>query len=1440
MKFFKLTSLIFYILLVSSSFAQEWTNSRFFSSDDDITIDYIRKNFNGDIVIAGTLKGTYSDTDTTIIANSIDIFLAKFDSDYNKKWFKVIGGDHYDFDPVISIDENDNIYVLGTFLQTCKFTPDDSLIADFIDVFLVKYDQNGNHIWNKHIGSNLDRQYAQSIDIDKNGDIIGAYRYRNSTTFIDTTITGRTGKYNNILFKVDQNGVRKNIKNVISNETSLFTSIKAFSDGYYINGQFKDSLLLDISPIKSYSSTKDVFLYKTDFDFDGVWVRRSYGDGDDFTGTITQDNYGNIYYTGYYNSSNFHVDSTSYIESNVVLSNQGNTDIYITKYNKSGDLIWLKNFGGKGSDWARSIEQKNDYLFLTGYFSDTINYEIDTLVSSDINDLDFFIGYLDLSGNVLGGDEIITSGSLDNDSGTDVLVNDDNTVTVAGYFKSETAQIGLDIYSNASVGSKDAFLAKNKPLLVTIYTDITEISCNGETDGSLTVTPYFGTAPYTYSWSHDGSLNDSVASTLAAGAYTVTVTDANSDTDEVSYTLIEPAPINFNPSITNITACSYSLEGAIDLNMSGGNGGFEYQWQATNGGFGAVFNVEDQSGLTIGTYNVSVTDVNQCIADTSIILTGPDPVVFTNSIVTDSSSLGLGAIDLQYSGGFGVSFTFDWEYPSGATATTEDISNLNTGNYNVTVTDAHACEFDTIFNVANLDAFYIFIEEYKDACKGTINGTATVSYYSPTSHTGIDYLWDGNAGGQTTAQATNLAPGRYYYVTVTDVENDPDIVLVDSVYIDELTYDFTGSLSGTSLLNCFGDADGYVDLTITSGTALPITYNWSTGSNLQDLTDVSVGSYSVTVTDDNSCQFSEVNFVINQPTALAISAEIVNEPSCNGDFDGEITVDRSGGTIPYSYQWNDPGFQNTRSADGLDAGFYTVTVTDNNSCSASSGINLTEPDEISVLKVVSDESCNTSSDGFASLTVSGGTSPFSYFWSTTNGTGLNITDKDQSGLTAGDYYFTITDNNNCTFDDSVKILEPVLLEITLEETTNGTSCTGVDNGSINITATGGTGVLTYTLNPGAIQTNATGSFINVGSGTYTIDVEDENTCIVSSNPLVITEPEILTINTELITNAYCFGTDNGSIEISITGGTGSYVYVWTTSDGSGLIDGVEDQMAVGTGTYNLTVTDDNLCEANTSFSITEPESMDIEKSIFQPFCNGTKDGVIVLSVTGGTLPLSYFWSTIDGSGLIPTNKHQSELSPAWYFIRVDDANGCIYNDSAEIIDPPVISILSESSTDASDNNANDGTITIEATGGTPPLTFTLNPGGKVSSSGIFNDLFPGEYIVEVSDFNVCGPYNSTSLTVGSTNSIYNINIDDKINIYPNPVRTVLNIDFNLELQDVYTLQLISISGQIVYNKQVDSGQSKEEIIEISSYPKGLYFIKIYNSKTSYQEKLIIQ
>ncbi len=1596
-------------LLSSEVSSQNFILSNFLTSNSKVRTAELKRVTDG-VIVYGDFVGTLN-VPGTYTANVRDVFLAKYDNNFELVWLQQIGGTLIDWAFDIEIHDN-YIYAVGIYKGTCTFdggTEELTAVGSNFDAFLAKFKLDGTFVWAKPYVYNEAVQYATAIDVDKNDDLlIGGY-YSDSITFENDKFISGNGMF---FSKADTSGTITWAKNIPSDNTNTkIQAISAFDDGYYFTGNVEGSATFDVGGITSNDALySDVFLYKTDFNGTGSWLRRSYGYGsaDTRTGTITGDEYGNVYYSGLYGGTYIEVDSTNLLKSNKTLVNNGSFDAFIFKYNKTGNLIWHYNYGQKGQEWARGLKYQNGFLYLVGYFSDTIFFKNDTITSGALDDNDAMLAMFDAEGNAIKGVNIEDSND-GTTSGIALSVDSENNVYWGGDFKASQINIG-DSTFNLS-GTQSIFISKYKPTFTVAFTKKQHVTCNGGNDGKLIVTPFFGVPPFTYEWSHPAGTNDSTASNLSAGVYVVTVTDGIDSVDVSQYTLTEPGAFIFNPVITQVTTCSYSQEGAIDLNVTGGNGSNTYQWFESDGGSGVVLTAEDQSGLTTGTYSVTVTDSESCTGDTVIYITGPDPITFGGSVVTDSSGLGgPGAIDLVCSGGFGdpASFTFYWQGPTGPPTHSEDTSNLSPGNYSVTVTDLHLCEFDTMFNVANLDTFYIFISDYKDACYNTFNGNATVSYSSPDNHTAITYLWDSNASSQTTAQATGLASGRYYYVTVTDTENTPNTVLVDSVFIDDLSYNFAGSLAGTTTLDCFGDTDGYIDLSITTAGIEPYSYNWSNSETTQDITNLSIGTYSVTATDANECTFSITDYVIDQPTALAAVAEIVNSPTCNGNLDGEVTVLRNGGTVPYTYQWNDPGSQTTQNATGIDAGYYTVTVTDYNSCTAVSSINLTEPEAITIDTTVNHVSCNSGAEGSIQLTVSGGTTPFTYFWSTTNGLGLVVTDKNQSGLTAGKYYFTATDDHNCTYEDSVEITEPLLLEITNEEKTNITTCNGDNTGTITITATGGTGVLTYILNPGAIQTNNTGAFTGLLAGTYTVDVDDENgcgpvtsssieiteptqisitaetptdiscngftdgqivitatggtgalqysidngtiylasntfsgltastnyqvkvqdanLCEVAGSTLIITEPTELAIDSTVIDitcngstdgsiditasggtivytynwsttdgsglvadsedqtglgagtydltvtddnlctvtasisineptvinlessdaiNPTCNGSTDGSIDITISGGTiaTNYTYSWSTTDGSGLVADAEDQTGLGAGTYDLTVTDDNLCTVTASISINEPTVINLESSdAINPTCNGSTDGSIDITISGGTIATNYTysWATTDGSGLVADAEDQTGLSAGTYNVTATDDNSCASAFAIVLDDPLEISIDSENSTDASSQTTADGTITVVASGGTGTLTYDLNPGDDSNITGIFNSVLPGDYTVDVTDDNSCGPVTSNTITVGFLDAIDDLIISDKIKLYPNPTSAKLNVEIDFEIDDIYKIEILTISGQVLFNKEIKSHGITKEELDLSNYPKGIYFIRIYNNQFIFKEKILLQ
>lgn len=1002
------------VIAINITFAQNFILSNTITSNSQVTIVDMQKASDGTIV-TGYFIGTL-DVPAAYTAVAFDAFVAKYDEDFLLEWIQPITGSFAEFPFGLTLHDN-YIYLVGAYKGTCDFDGGSEILdagTSTFDAFLAKYNLDGNFVWAKPIAYNEADQQVRAIDIDKDDDLIIAGYYTDSINIIGNTFVEANGLF---ITKADTSGSVIWANSIATDDVnSRIEAVSAFNSGYYFSGNIKGSIDFDVKNISSSNASyTDAFLYKTDFTGNGLWLRKTYGSGDDDTrtGTITGDNFGNVYFTGFFGTSYIQVDENNTTVSSKQLTNNGSLDAFIIKYNKTGDLSWSYNYGNEGEEWARDIEYKNGFLYLTGYFSDTLYVEDDTLTSSDPDDNDALLAMFDAKGNLLRAAHI-----LDSDNGTvsgvALDIDDENNAYWGGDYKATEIYIGDSTHTLA--GTKSGFISKYKPTFTVAFTKKQGITCNGSDDGELIVTPFFGVPPFDYNWSHDVDLNDSTATGLAPGIYSVKVTDFTGSKDSVQYTIVEPDSFIFNPDITNVTTCSYSTEGAITLNTTGGNGGNQYNWFEDEGGSGVQLTSKDQSGLTTGKYCVTVTDMNGCAGDTAIYITGPEPIYFGNSVVTDySSPVAKGDIDLSITGGFGdpASFTYDWTGPSGFTSSDEDITDLDPGNYTIEVTDVHLCNFDTIFNVKDLDTFYVYISDKKDACNGVSNGNATASFYSPKGHTNISYLWDANAGSQETAKATGLAPGRYYYVTVTDLEETPNCVMEDSVYIDELTYTFAGAISGSSKteLDCYGDSDGFIDLNITSAGVQPYTYNWSNGAETQDIVDLAVNDYSVTVTDVNECSFTILNTSVTQPDQLAATAEITNEPQCNGGQDGSVNVLRNGGTIPYTYKWNDPGSQTSQTADALYAGYYTVTVTDYNGCEVTASVNLTEPETISILNESStDESATGEADGTITVIATGGTDPLEY--TLTPGDVINNTGIF-TGLSGGDYTVSVTDLYDC-------------------------------------------------------------------------------------------------------------------------------------------------------------------------------------------------------------------------------------------------------------------------------------------------------------------------------------------------------------------------------------------------------------------------------------------
>ncbi|MBC5835262.1 SprB repeat-containing protein, partial [Flavobacterium sp. F-408] len=352
------------------------------------------------------------------------------------------------------------------------------------------------------------------------------------------------------------------------------------------------------------------------------------------------------------------------------------------------------------------------------------------------------------------------------------------------------------------------------------------------------------------------------------------------------------------------------------------------------------------------------------------------------------------------------------------------------------------------------------------------------------------YQWQVNTG----SGFTDLTNGGVYSgvtsttLTITGATAGMSGYLYRAVAINGVATCFTNSNSGTltvsnitstgssTSVSCNGGSNGAATVSVSGGIA-PYTYSWSpSGGTGATASGLSPGSYTVTITDANSCTATR-NFTITQPTAISTATAAQTNVSCNGGSNGSASVTPSGGTPGYTYSWS-PSGGTAATATGLSAGTYTVTVTDANSCTATRNFTITQPTSISTATASqTNVSCNGGSNGSASVTPSGGTPGYTYSWSPSGGTAATAT-----GLSAGTYTVTVTDANSCTATRNFTITQPTSISTATAAQTN-VSCNGGSNGSASVTPSGGAGGYTYSWSPsGGTAATATG----LSAGTYTV------------------------------------------------------------------------------------------------------------------------------------------------------------------------------------------------------------------------------------------------------------------------------------------------------------------------------------------------------------------
>lgn len=800
------------------------------------------------------------------------------------------------------------------------------------------------------------------------------------------------------------------------------------------------------------------------------------------------------------------------------------------------------------------------------------------------------------------------------------------------------------------------------PLSLAINQEAT-IDCQGAAAGALSAKVTGGKSPFTYAWSNGGA--GETANGLAAGAYTLTVTDAAGTAAEASYTIEEPAALKAR-ALQVAPANTGASDGAAKAEVSGGVTPYAYLW--TNGATTAEI-----ESLISGAYTVTVTDGNGCQATAKVEVTediAPLQVQLEMSQPVSCPEGADGQVTAVLDGGKGP-FAYAWS--NGSTAE-KQLKALSAGTYSLTVTDVAGNTSNATVEVTAPPKLKVGVEVTGEATPGQSDGRAVVS--ASGGNGGYEYLW---SSGETTAEATQL-PAGMQTVTVTDAKGCTSSISVEMV---EDIQPLQVSLSLTQPVTCAGATDGALTASVKGGKG-PFAYVWSSGQSEGEITGLQAGNYSLTVTDSKGTS-AQATFGLTEPTPVQATAT-ATQPASTNNSDGIARVNATGGTKPYTYSWSTGA--TTAEANSLAPGEHSVTVTDANGCTTTATVSISE--NILPLQVTLSEAipinCGGAATGAIASEVNGGKAPFTYAWSAGQETGK------AEQLAAGAYTLTVTDAAGTTATATFTLIEPEKLraETLVVQPASANKADGV----AKVSASGGVAPYTYVWSNEDVAPQA----IGLAPGEHSVKVTDANGCEATATVSISEEVQPLQVSLRETAPIDCNGTATGVITSVINGGKPPFSYEWSTGEDTWKVE------QATRGTYSLTVTDGADTTATATITLTEPKVLTAEAIAAQPASTNNSDGIATVTATGGNTPYTYSWST--GTAAAEANG----LPPGDHSVTVTDANGCTATATVSISENilPLALELEVSATISCKGGS--GALNAAITGGKPPFAYAWSNG----------------------------------------------------------------------------------------------------------------------------------
>lgn len=842
------------------------------------------------------------------------------------------------------------------------------------------------------------------------------------------------------------------------------------------------------------------------------------------------------------------------------------------------------------------------------------------------------------------------------------------------------------------------------PLEISLNEQVENITCNGFSDGMISLNPSDGTLPYSFLWSTN-EITSSI-SNLSAGTYYVTVTDFSSCEKIDSFEIIEPATMTVDIDKMDVL-CFGDNTGTATANVSGGTPIHTYAWNDA-----ASQNTMMATNLTDRVYQVIVTDSNNCTAQAFTEIFEPTELTVTamaNDLLCFDSQAGSASAEAQ--GGAGGN-QFIWSNMDNGPM----IDGISPGMYQVTVTDMNNCTAEASTEVGAPPEIELIINITDALCFGDSNGEIEIL---PSGGTGVFVITVNNI--PTGNVITNLSPTTYCISVM-----DENLCVKDSC-VDVGQPELIGNMAEVSDVRCFGSADGSIDLNPTGGSGT-YTYNWTGPSifmaDTEDINNLNSGTYFVTITDENDCS-DQFQFEIEQSSIIEIFGNVL-PVKCFGGTDGSINLNVFGGAQPFDIIWTGPNNYSSESQNitDLETGNYTLVLTDSLGCVEMRNFEVLQPLLPLTLDITEpDTICFGSDNGRAIVSAVGGNGAYIYDWSSGGDA------PEETGLSDGIVSVTVTDFLDCEATISTSVVE--LGQINLSFSQEPSDCYEARTGSAEITNISYGNLqadpadFTYIWNSVPPQFTAAADNLT-GGDTYSVIVEDKFGC-TQTGEVTIDQPNPVEIELLDLQNASCNRGTDGTITVEGNGGVGPYDYAWDPSTNFQVGPTVVD---IGIGIYEVTVSDANGCSSTKNYALDEPTRINLNFRVFDVLCFGGSAGEIRVIISGGILPYEYNWST--GS----TDEEILDLSAGMYSLTLTDNNGCEIIDSVSVIQPDAPLSLDYFSRDVSCFNGSDGSISFIPSGGSGFYTYSTD-GRLFNGSEEQNGLTAGEYTIYVKDFKGC-------------------------------------------------------------------------------------------------------